>query len=82
MDTETPTTDLVIIDAELVDDAPSGFGTELAKTAGTTAATAAVMLAGIYAYNRLKPKVASICAAWKNTKLDDESPTIETPEKN
>jgi hypothetical protein len=85
MDTETTTNDLVIIDAEIVEDAPNGTTKELTKTVATTAATAAVVLAGVYVYNFVKPKVASFIVS-RGEKLIEKSqaeapePTVETPE--
>lgn len=78
--TDTPATDLVVVEAEIVEDDPSGFGSEIAKNAGVSAATAGVVVLGIVAFKYLKPRVVSLIAR-KKTETPVAEPVEVTPEE-
>lgn len=80
--TDTPATDIVVVDAEIVED-ESGFGSEIAKNAAVSAATVGVVVVGVLAFNHLKPRVASLIARIKKTETPApaETPVEVTPEE-
>lgn len=81
MDTQTALADVVILDAENMEN-DNTFGKETAKTVATTAAASAVIIGGIYAYNRLKPRVVSLLSRHKETVKPEDVPVItDAPEK-
>lgn len=77
-DTTPTTTDLVIIDAELVEETPD-HGNSIVNTVATTAATSAVILGGMLAYKFLKPKVTSLFNRSKSEEPVVEAEVVEAP---
>jgi phosphoglycerate-specific signal transduction histidine kinase len=86
MDTATTTTDLVVTDAEVLEDEANGFGKELASTALVSTATAAVVIGGFVAFNYLKPRVVSLFhrskEAVEELKAEATEPKPEPEKKN
>lgn len=80
MATTDTTTDLVIIDAANVDEDPS-TGSEIAKTLVVGAASSAVVVGLLIAYNRFKPRVVAYIARKKDNEdpMVVEGTVIETP---
>lgn len=76
MDT-TDTTPDVITDADETE--TPGFGREVAKTLGASAATTALMLGALYASSVLTPKVKAFVARRRATNEVVEATTVETP---
>jgi hypothetical protein len=68
---KTDTTDLAVIDAELVDEDPS-TGSEIAKTLAVGATTTVAAAVVIIAYHRLKPRVIAAI----NRRRDNGEPLV------
>lgn len=79
--TDTTTTDLVIIDAELMEDDTDSVAHNVGKTVATTAATSAVVIGAILLYKYAAPKVASFFTRSTDEPVEEivEEP-IPTPE--
>lgn len=76
MDTTDTTTDLVIIDAEIVEDDTDSVANSVGKTLAATAASSAIVLGAVLAYKFAAPKVAS----WfTRSKTDEPAETVEVP---
>lgn len=80
MDTTTPTTDIIVFDAEIMEDEPNGFGKEIAKNTAVAGASAGVVLLGVLAFHYLKPMVVAMFSSSKETEQAEETGTpTETP---
>lgn len=75
---DTTTTDLDLVDAEIVEDDQHSFGKDVAKTAGYSATTIVAVVAAVYAYNYLKPRVASLFNRAKN-EAEEVVETVDAP---
>jgi hypothetical protein len=83
MDTTTPTTDIVIIDAEIVEDDETTFGKEIAKNTAYAGAGIGVVVLGVLAFNYLKPRIASLFSSSTETEpTAEETGTTETPDQD
>lgn len=75
--TETPSTDLVVIDADATEIETIGFGKELGKTLAVSTATSAGVFGGFVLIALLTPKIKNWLANRKNNVVEGE--VAETP---
>lgn len=82
MDTnDTTSTDLVIIDADLIETEADSFGKEVAKTLAVSTATSVGVFGGFVVIALLTPKVKAWMNRKKNTEvIEGESSVKDTPE--